>query len=231
MSAVIPHRARPRLASALLALLAGALMVLAFAPAAVASAAPEGDGEATEIFIGRVQQVEQIKGQTPAGNRVQFTVDVILVFGATTVDTMEAVVRTTPGLDKCPRFPRGPETQRYLFALTMQSNGLIAGDCASIAEFTRQDQPLVVEKYGAARQPVPTPTQPPPPPAPDPVSYMCPDTQEEVATFADDAGGCEALHAPASTDRAAAPGLALVLVGLLGLFVVRRMGRGRGRRA
>lgn len=227
MATVTPHNAPWRRALAALALLLGAALVLAFAPPASAGVPREGDREPTEIFVGRVQQVAQVAGQTPARSRLRFDVDVILLFGDTTVDTAEVVVHTTPGLDRCSGFPTSQETQRYLFTLTRQGDALIAQKCTDIREFSRQSQPLVVVKYGDPRVPGPAATPPPEPPALDPVTYTCPDTGDELTTVAGGSGDCDALSAPAATHRAAAPGLALVIVGLLGLVVVRRMGRRR----
>ena len=210
----------------LLGLAAVAAPASAEAASGVPAVAPtEGDGEPTEIFVGRVQGVEEVVGESPNRSRVRFFVDVLIVFGDTTVDTAEAKVLTVPGLDRCAAFPKDKRTQRYLFRLTNQSGRLVAQKCSDIVEFVRSDQAAVVEEYGDARQP-----GPPPPPAPpvvelDPVTYTCPDTNEAIADVTATSDDCPALDAPTTTDRAAAPGLALAIVGVLGLVVVRRLGR------
>lgn len=226
MSHVTLHPAGYRRALAALALLLGALLAPALV-AAPAHAAPENRDEPTEIFTGRVMAVEQIPGQTRARDRERLTVQVILVFGDTSVDTDEVVVHTTA--DACATFPQGQETQRYLFRLTRQSNGLIASRCRDIVDYASQDTDALIAQYGEPRTPVAAGESPSAPPPLDPVTYTCPDTHEEISSFEAGTAGadCDALDEPASADRAAAPGLALVIVGLLGLVVVARLGRRR----
>ncbi len=196
------------------------------AGAGLSAAAPtEGDDEPTEIFVGRVQDVEEVLGESPNRNRVRFSVDVLIVFGDTTVDTTEVKVLTVPGLDRCAAFPKDRRTQRYLFRLTNQSGRLVAQKCSDIVEFGRSDQAAVVEEYGDARQPGPPPPPEPPVVELDPVTYTCPDTNEAIADVTAPVDDCPALDDPTTTDRAAAPGLALAIVGVLGLVVVRRLGR------
>ncbi len=59
------------------------------------------------------------------------------------------------------------------------------------------------------------------------MSYVCPDTSASVTDVAEAETTCDEIALPQSFDRAAAPGLALVLLGVLGWFVVLRLGRSR----
>ncbi len=213
----------------LAALVAAALGVLmAVGVPAGASAAPRaGLAEADQVFVGRVQGVEKIEGPSPDRTRMRFEVNVLIVFGDSTVDDTMVTVLSEPGLDRCANFPKTERTERYLFRVSERSGRLIATACGAISEFSRQDQADVVARFGAARQPGPPAPPQPPTPTLEPVSYLCPDTGEALPAIAEDAADCPALEAPAATDRAAAPGLALVIVGVLGLFVVRRLRRSR----
>lgn len=226
MSPVTPDNPGHRRVLAALALLLGVLLATVLAPAATAQALPpEDQDEPTEIFTGRVMDVVPIPGQTAARDRLRLTVQVILVFGDTTVDTDSVVVHTTA--NACATFPQGQETQRYLFRLSRQTNGLVAKECSDIVDYASQNQDTIVAQYGDPRSPVEAEATPTAPPTLDPVSYTCPDTHEELAATFEASSDCDALDEPASTDRAAAPGLALAIVGLLGLVVVARLGRRR----
>lgn len=218
-----------RRALAALVLLLGALLV---APSPASAAAPDDTADdATEVFLGRVTGVEQIPvGTRPVRTRLLLTVSVLTIYGTTTVDTEEVVVHTKA--DSCETYPTTPETKRLLFRLTSQTNGLIADSCADVLDFSEVDQ-TVLDGLTDPRSPVSSGgTSPDPEPFADP-TYTCPDTHEAIPTFDTDSSaeraGCDALDEPSSADRAAAPGLALTIVGLLGLVVVGQL-RSRRRR-
>ena len=201
MSHVNSDNAGRRRALAALALLLGVLLAPVLAPSATAQALPPEDDAPTEIFTGRVMDVVQIPGQTAARDRLRLTVQVILVYGETTVDTESVIVHTTA--NACATFPQGQETQRYLFRLNRQANGLVAKECSDIVDYAGQNQDTVVAQYGEPRSPVEAEATPTAPPPLDPVSYTCPDTNEAIGAF-DASADCDALSEPASTDRASA---------------------------
>jgi hypothetical protein len=79
------------------------------------------------------------------------------------------------------------------------------------------------EQYGAGR-PTGVPQQPAEP-AFDDVTYRCEDSDAAVRDV--DSPECDAAAARTPFGRPAAPGLALVIVGVLGLLLARRLGRTR----
>ena len=190
-------------------LAAGALALLG-GPADAAPTAPDAcpgvtQAEATEsadvVFTGTVASRTRSKG---SGTReFAHEVDVELVFkGPISTSTVPVVTRdadrTIPGL--------GPleEGERYLvFGRVVEAEGspvIVAGGCSGTGVAAADAVTRIEVLLGAGRPPV-APAQP--------------DPQFTSVDGAD----------PDSFTRTAAPGLALILIGLLGLVVVRRLNR------
>jgi hypothetical protein len=191
-------------------LAAGALTVLGGSTAGASASSPDECAGVTQVeaaesadvvFTGTVTSRERSKG--PGAREFAHEVEVELVFkGPISTETVPVVTRdprrTIPGV--------GPleEGEKYLvFGRVVEAEGspvIVAGGCSGTTVADADSVTRVEGLLGAGRPPVP-------PAAPE-------------ATF-DRVDGAE----PDSFTRTAAPGLALVLIGLLGLVVVRRLNR------
>lgn len=192
-------------------LVAGAVSLVLSAPAGAASIARADDcagvtqAEAAEkadvVFTGTVISRASSKG--PGNREFAHDLSVELVFkGPISTETVPVITRdetkTVPGLG-----PLAEGEQYLVFGRVVEAEGspvIVAGGCSGTGVAAADEVTRVEALLGAGRPPV-APTQPDP-----------------VFTPADDAD-------PNSFTRAAAPGLALVLIGLLGLVVVRRLNR------
>lgn len=121
-----------------------------------------------------------------------------------------------------PTTPATPiDRQLRLFDATVQDGIYVITDCKDVVLASDTVLTQIVRQFGEGR-PVGGETPPASEPLAD-VGFLCPDTMD--ALDIDDDRTCPTLEPSQSFKRAAAPGLALVIVGLLGLVLVRRLGR------
>ena len=201
----------------------------------------------TEIFTGT-------RAGTPIedGSRTRYTIEVEQVFGESTITTERVQVFTTQAFAQCgqPDAAEGPNAgpsdeptdgpttaptppldgatdappaaeTRYVFRVSRVDDELVASECQSIRVATDATIKDLENTHGPGREPG---TSTPPVDEFADVGYTCPETRE-VVTDVNDKASCAALQDSQPFNRAAAPGLALILIGLLGLVVVRRVGR------
>ena len=157
---------------------------------------------ASAVFEGTVEEVTELGGNAASGFSRTSSVRVGKVYKPRryeliTTETVE--VMTSAAFADCTQALRPGET--YMFFVE-SDEGFAATGCGGTAVLTSKLTTQVQRFLGAGRPAVPQ--QPP--------------TAEFTTVNSDE---------PTSLTRLAAPGLALVLVGLLGLAVVRRVGRSR----
>lgn len=158
--------------------------------------------EASAVFLGTVEAVTPPSTNGTSTSRTS-TVRVERVFKGEMITTAAVDVVTTRTFANCTRELQLGEN--YVFFVE-SDEGFTATGCGGTAVANAQLLTQVERLLGEGRAPVPSePAEPSEPPTA---------TFEPVNT-----------DEPASLTRVAAPGLALVLVGLLGLAVVRRLSR------
>jgi hypothetical protein len=181
--------------------------VAAAAPCACLAAGPNANAtgtvqdhvmEASAVFLGTVEAVTPPSTTGTSSARTS-TVAVTTVYKGEMITTPTVDVVTTRSFANCTSELQLGED--YVFFVE-SDEGFTATGCGGTAVASEQLLTQVERLLGAGRPPVP----PEPPTA----------TFEPAST-----------DEPASLTRVAAPGLALVLVGLLGLAVVRRLARPR----
>lgn len=185
-----------------LALLVAGLVLLASprsgaAPDDCVKGTTESVEAADAVFVGVVTAVER-SGQ--GGNRARFThtVQVERVYKGP-IDRVTVPVRTVATTRKRPGLGALERGGRYVFFVQISPGLLSADGCSGTTPATEEQVAKVVELRGQGRPAVP--------PAPIEAAFT------RVAD-----------SDPVDFTRSAAPGLALVLIGLLGLIVVRRLG-------
>lgn len=227
-----------------MAALALGLLTVLVVPAAPGTARPArvpvaGSAAAVdyEAFRGEISAVRQ-RGDTWVYTA---TVDVAQVFGSARLRSEQATVvldrAFTRGCNDDPRPPRKRRPGGFVAPFAAGDDVVVVGErlgpttysvaqCTQVNAATASWISRVVEAYGEPRAPrMNTDTGSTELPA---VEYFCPDTREAISGpeggDIEDAACVQPDDDPTLT-RAAAPGAALVLAGLLGLFLARRLGR------
>ena len=183
-------------------LLAGCAVVLGQLPAHACSCVTthmqSQTKAANDVFTGKVTHVSSDGKKGQAGATVTYDVEVERVYKG---DIKTATVQVSSGrsASSC-GLGQLPAHRRYLFFAHSDASQLTSDTCSGTARATDIAVHKVERLLGDGRSPVP------PPPA------------KAVFTKVVDAQ-------PTSLPRLAAPGVAMVLVGLLGLIVVRRLGK------
>ncbi|CAN5154295.1 hypothetical protein BH09ACT12_BH09ACT12_13640 [soil metagenome] len=198
---------------------------VALAPAAVA-APPGGAAEPDDVFIAKIERVERDPGPVGRPTRYTYTVQVQDVYGDSDISSVRVRVATSSTFGECETRPESKGSTLYLWRLTRQGTRLLANGCRDVLRATETRIAEMEATYGEPRSPIDVTPSEPAVEFPE-VSYSCPDTAEAITDVAAAEEDCDELAAPQSFDRAAAPGLALVLVGILGWIVVLRLGRSR----
>ncbi|MBS42501.1 MAG: hypothetical protein CMH83_04910 [Nocardioides sp.] len=228
---MVPVRSSLRAVPTPLALLAAALLVvLALVPttpaAAVTTASvPQRAAADLEAFVGTLVEVQNLG--TKQQRRPAYVVSVQWVFGESTLETNQTVVRSTADFAACADRPGGLDVGNdFLFTVGTTGGRLRAAACDDVVPATPAALRGAVADFGVRHEPgTPVPEEPA---APEPfadVTMSCASTDEAFTTTDLAAAGCPDLVEPPSVQRTVAPGIALVLVGLLGLLVFGRLGR------
>ena len=220
------------------------------APAPSPSEPTTGTGTADVVFTGRFVRAPRVELEGGAVVR-RYQVSVEEVFGPVSITTTRVTVRSTPALETCGQRPSGttqeqPTTapapqpgpaeptstatatpvidkQLRVFDATVDGAEYVVLTCPGAVVATPPPHAVVTAELGEGR--APGAEEEPATPLEE-VGFECPDTRDAVdLASADVEDTCTALGDGQSFDRAAAPGLALVIVGLLGLMVARRLGR------
>ncbi len=233
---------------ALAAVLLGALLLTwptaPSAQAEVSGVAARADGDRV-VFTGTFVRNPQVQVDGASVVR-RYQVAVEQVFGDVDVTTQRVTVRSRLALESCGVRPSGGAQQEQatpgqpaeptqttapvdgrlrVFDTTLDGADHVVTACTDVSVVDDAVLASLTQQFGEGR-PVGSAEETPEPEL-DEVALLCPDTGDAVDVT--DQDSCPALEDGQSFDRAAAPGLALVIVGVLGLLVVRRMGR-RSRR-
>lgn len=244
---------RPLLGALLLGLLLVSPTPTASASASGAVRATGADGDRV-VFTGTFVRapVVEVEGATPV-RRYQVAVD--QVFGEVDITNRRVTVRSRLGLESCGLRPSSPgqtggaqqeqatpgqptepadsptpldptpqtiDKQLRVFDTTLDAGDYVVSTCSDVRVV---DDAVLAEVIGSFGEGRPVGSAEETGPVLDDVGFLCPGTRDALAF--DDQDSCAALEDDQPFDRAAAPGLALVIVGVLGLLVARRLGRSR----
>jgi hypothetical protein len=177
--------------------LAGCGVVVGALPA---DAGPQADAkQASAVFIGRVTDVDRAPSRGNEPVTVTYDVEVERVYkGNVSTETVQVTSSRTS--KECKRLGLDPGGQ-YVFFVDNDDSALAADTCSGTDRASARLVTRVERMLGEGRPPVPA--------------------RPEQAVFHRVADA-----EPPTLTRLAAPGIALILVGLLGLVVVRRVGSG-----
>ncbi len=183
--------------------LAGVAVVVGQLPAHACSCAPASTQDhvkaADGVFTGTVSDQRTEQSETGRGGTTTYLVDVRRVYKGD-VSTRQVSV-TSPRSEATCGLGRLAADKRYVFFVRAGGSQLSATACGGTAPAGGELLDAVVRSLGQGHVPV-----------------SAPEPEQAVFTRV-------AQSRPASVTRLAAPGGALVLVGLLGLVVVRRLAR------
>ena len=205
---VVPLRALSSLLVLVVGTLAVPLLLLGSAGPAQAARDCTAPGvkvatrDATAVFVGTVNSSTSESVEGERGTRITHEVQVSGVWKGTTritSDVVSVITRSNTG-SGC-ALGKLPDDSRFVFFARADGNAWAVSADDGTAAATDALVARLDRIYGEAKPPVV--------PSPTPAVFTAADT-----------------GAPLSTGRAAAPGAALVLVGLLGLVLVRRVNRG-----
>ncbi|WP_370250370.1 hypothetical protein [Nocardioides sp.] len=199
------------------------------AVAAPAAARPEAS---VEIFTGVAQGGFTAVPGDRTSQRLRLTVEEVWgdsLLRATEIDVV--VPRTF--VQRCDRSgagdrPPAVDGVRYVVRAQRVGGALTATRCAQIKVLTTAERQRLLDVYGQPRPPETTPGGEGPATL-DPVVFTCPDDDAVLGEVEDERAACPSLADTEDAGRAALPGAAVALVGLLGL-VVARWGARRARR-
>ena len=207
---------------ALLVLLTGALA----GPAYATPIPPGGVGEPDDVFTATIERIEREPGLAGRPARYTYTVQVQEVYGDSDISSVRVRVRTTTSYGVCATRPESKGSALYVWQLTRLGDALLVDGCRDVLRATGLRDAQLRALYGEPRRPTEATPAEPPVEFPE-VSYTCPGTTESLADVAAAEDTCAEVAEPRAFDRAAAPGLALVIIGVLGWVVALRLGRPR----
>lgn len=187
---------------------------------------PGGTTEPDDVFTARIERVEREPGQVGRPARYTYTVQVQEVYGDSTIDSVRVRVQTTTGFGECATRPESKGSALYLWQLSRQGTRLVANGCRNVLRATGPRLTEVLATYGEPRSPIETTPSVPKVEFPE-VSYTCPASDEVLADVKIAEKTCAETATPQAFDRAAAPGLALVIVGVLAWVLALRLGSRR----
>lgn len=209
-----------------IALLAGGLLLPVGSLGTAHALPPGGATDPDDVFTAKIERVEREPGQVGRPARYTYTVQVQEVYGDSAIDSVRVRVQTTTSFGECATRPESKGSALYLWKLTRQGTRLVANGCRNVLRATDARVAEVADSYGEPRSPIETTPSEPEVEFPD-VSYTCPETTEVLGDVTIAEETCAETASPQAFDRAAAPGLALVLVGVLSWVLALRLGSHR----